>query len=99
MSQLNLDKFPERKKKAFYICWPRKEAFLKATGDGVVQFLDKFNAGLIPGEPTRLLRMAENSKIESRWSSQNLKPAPHYVGVLAVKSHLLETKRWQWEVA
>ena len=62
MSQLNLDKFPERKKKAFYICWPRKEAFLKATGDGVVQFLDKFNAGLIPGEPTRLLRMAEKFK-------------------------------------
>jgi len=88
-----------RKKKAFYICWTRKEAFLKATGDGLVQSLDKFDAGLLPGEPTRLLRMAEESKKESRWSIQNLKPAPHYVGALAVKSHLLETKRWQWEVA
>jgi 4'-phosphopantetheinyl transferase len=88
-----------RKKKAFYICWTRKEAFLKATGDGLVQSLDKFNAELIPGKPTRLLRVAEDSKIESRWSIQNLKPAPRYVGALAVKSHLLETKRWQWEVA
>jgi hypothetical protein len=43
--------------------------------------------------------MAEESKIESRWSRQNLKPAPHYVGALAAKSHLLETKRWQWEAA
>ena len=99
MSQLNLDNFPEKEEKAFYRCWTRKEAFLKATGDGLVQSLDKFDADLLPGEPTRLLRMAEDSKTESRWSIQNLKPAPHYVGALAVKSHLLETKRWQWEAA
>ena len=82
-----LRSLPEnRKKKAFYSCWTRKEAFLKAIGDGLVQSLDKFDLDLIPGELTRILRMGEDSKIESRWFIQNLKPAPNYVGAFAVKS-------------
>jgi len=94
-----LRSLPEnRKKKAFYSCWTRKEAFLKAIGDGLVQSLDKFDLDLIPGELTRILRMGEDSKIESRWFIQNLKPAPNYVGAFAVKSHMFETKRWRWEV-
>ncbi len=81
---------------ALLTCWTRKEAYLKARGDGLAHRLDEFEVTLAPGEPPALLSTAVNPQEASRWSLHSLEPAPGYVGALAVEGHNLQLKCWQW---
>jgi 4'-phosphopantetheinyl transferase len=65
--------------RAFFNCWTRKEAYLKAIGLGLSMPLESFDVTLAPGEPARLLRGAD-----ANWSLHSFSPAPSYVGALAV---------------
>lgn len=77
---------PESKKQeAFFNCWTRKEAFIKATGDGLSCPLDRFDVSLVPGEPARLLGIEGDSKAASRWSLQDLGYITDYAGAFAVE--------------
>ena len=38
------------RQKAFYTCWTRKEAYLKAIGQGITLHLDQFEVSVAPGE-------------------------------------------------
>jgi 4'-phosphopantetheinyl transferase len=85
-----------QKQEAFFNCWTRKEAYIKAIGDGLAQPLAEFDVALAPGEPARLLRIKDNAQAAARWSIQALTPAPGYVAALAVKGHDWQLKCWQW---
>lgn len=82
---------------AFFNCWTRKEACLKATGDGISELLSQVEVSLIPGQPARLLNMAGDSWAGARWLLQSLTPCPAYVGAVAVPhgSHLW-VNCWKW---
>jgi len=86
-----------QKREAFFNGWTCKEAFVKAVGDGLSRPLNQFDVSLLPGEPAKLLRVEGDTGEASRWSIQDLKPAPNYVGAFAVKTHRYETKCWRWE--
>jgi 4'-phosphopantetheinyl transferase len=45
----------EQKPAAFFNLWTRKEAWLKATGDGIGHLLSQVEVSFLPGEPARLL--------------------------------------------
>ena len=47
----------EQKKEAFFNCWTRKEAYLKAVGEGLAAPLNSFDVTLTPGEPPRMLTL------------------------------------------
>jgi 4'-phosphopantetheinyl transferase len=88
---------PESKKKeAFFNCWTRKEAFIKAIGDGLYQPLDMFEVSLRPGEPARLLSIDGDSRRASRWLIQDIKPAPGFTAAFAVQRYGWRLHFWQW---
>ncbi len=68
-----LQALPEEDRRvAFLSCWTRKEAFLKARGDGLTLALDSFDVSLAPNEPAALLRTAWSSQECSRWQLLDL---------------------------
>ena len=76
---------PSKKLEAFFNCWTRKEAFLKATGDGLARPLDEFEVSLAMGEQAGLLSIEGDLLEASRWRLVGLAPAPGYVGALVVE--------------
>jgi 4'-phosphopantetheinyl transferase len=71
---------------AFFACWTRKEAYLKALGDGLAVPLDQFSVSVAPGEPARLLGVAGKPGEAARWSMLELRPSPGYVAALVVEA-------------
>jgi 4'-phosphopantetheinyl transferase len=84
------------RQKAFFNCWTRKEAYIKAIGKGLSQPMDQFEVSLAPGESTRLLKVEGTPEEASRWSLSALTPAPGYVAALAVEGHNWRPTFWQF---
>lgn len=80
---------------AFFNCWTRKEAYLKAYGQGLSLPLDQFDVSLTPGEPARLLATRHAPAEAERWKLLHLEPGPGYVGALAVEGENWETCCWR----
>jgi medium-chain acyl-[acyl-carrier-protein] hydrolase len=76
---------PNLRTEAFFNCWTRKEAYLKATGDGLMRALDRFDVTLSPGEPAALLANRDEPAEARRWSLRELSPGPGFVGAVAVE--------------
>ncbi len=72
---------------AFFNCWTRKEAFLKARAEGLTYPLDQFSVSLLLGEPPALLSLADDSQEISRWAFFHLTPNPNYIGTLVVNGN------------
>jgi phosphopantetheine--protein transferase-like protein len=81
---------------AFFACWSRKEAYIKARGMGLSIPLDQFDVTLAPGEPACLLATREDPAQLGRWSMVSLPPAPGFQGALAVEGHGWRLRCWQW---
>jgi 4'-phosphopantetheinyl transferase len=69
---------------AFFTTWTRKEAYLKALGDGLARPLDSFDVTVGENEGPRLVRDAEDPSAPARWSFLDLDPGPGFAATLAV---------------
>jgi 4'-phosphopantetheinyl transferase len=74
---------PAQKPGAFFKGWTRKEAYLKATGEGL-SGLDRVEVSLAPGEPAKLLRAGSSAKATERWALHEPTVAPGYAAALVV---------------
>jgi len=74
---------PHEKIPGFFNCWTRKEAVVKAFGDGLSMPLDQFDVSLAPGEPARILRIGTAPGEEAGWRLDSLCPAPGLVAAVA----------------
>jgi 4'-phosphopantetheinyl transferase len=76
---------PEQQKNAFFSCWTRKEAYLKARGEGIFSSLSGFSVSFLPGEPVSLLDHQLGIQEISRWSVINIDVGPDYKAALVVE--------------
>jgi 4'-phosphopantetheinyl transferase len=86
----------EMRNLAFFNCWTRKEAYIKAIGEGLSHPLDQFDVSLAPGEPAALLSAGNDPQEAARWSLRELAPGHGYVAALAVKGKDWRLSCWQW---
>ncbi|HEX7181022.1 MAG TPA: 4'-phosphopantetheinyl transferase superfamily protein [Thermoanaerobaculia bacterium] len=75
----------EKKPEGFFNCWTRKEAYLKAVGEGLAAPLDSFDVTLAPGEPPRMLTLQGDAERAARWRFRHFHPAEEYIGALAIE--------------
>ena len=80
----------------FFHAWTRKEAFLKATGEGLALGLERIEVALVPWEPARLVLLDGCPQRASEWSLSHLSPAEGYVGALATWHQGLRVHCWHW---
>ena len=86
---------------AFFSCWTKKEAYLKACGEGLTIPLNSFSVPLTT-DPTHTpvdLYVASKDIIPAkRWSLYTLRPAPGYAGALAIEGTGWRLRQWQWKM-
>ena len=85
------------KRRAFFDCWTRKEAYIKARGEGLSLPLDQFNVSVAPGEPAALLETRGDPLEATRWSLHEPFPGPGYAAALAVEGNGCRLAYWEWQ--
>lgn len=83
--------------KAFFDCWTRKEAFIKATGKGFSQSLKKFDVSVEPGKPARLLSVNSSGVEAAGWQMFDLVISPDYSAAVIVEADQVELKLLNWK--
>ena len=86
----------EQQREAFFACWSRKEAYIKARGKGLSIPLDQFDVSLRPGEPAQLLATRDNSDSTEIWSMAALDPGPRLAAALVVEGQDVHITCWDW---
>lgn len=81
----------------FFNCWTRKEAFIKAVGEGLSFPLHKFEVSLEPDKPAKLLATDWDPKAVSTWSIYSISPGANLIGSLAIEGLVEKVKFWNWQ--
>ena len=85
----------ETRQKGFYNCWTRKEAFIKAIGQGLSFPLNNFEVSLAPEESARIISIEGDPVKTKQWTLVSLEPAQGYIAALAVRKPGLNLTCWQ----
>lgn len=79
-----LMRLPHRQREhAFFLCWTRKEAYIKAVGDGLHIPLNSFSVTLHPDHPAEVVGLPDDREAATAWKLHGLKVGPAYAGALA----------------
>ena len=83
------------RRRAFFACWTRKEAYVKAVGTGIGLPLRSFDVTLSPGSVPALL--GENGERDPNWTLLHLEPEEGVVAALAVGRPKCSVRCWRLE--
>jgi len=70
---------------AFFACWTRKEAFVKARGEGLSCPLDSFDVSVMPDEQTVSLATRPDNSEADHWTLRSLNCFLGYKAAVAVE--------------
>jgi len=87
----------ELKTRSFFNCWTRKEAYIKARGEGLSHPLDQFDVSFAPGAPAALIDNRLDPTEVSRWSFEELSPHPAYAAALTVEGNFSRLLLWDFQ--
>lgn len=81
---------------AFFNLWTRKEAWLKAMGEGIAESLNQAEVSFLASEPARLLSLFGDSQAGQKWRLCELTPSAGFVAALAVAMPDVQVQCWRW---
>ncbi|MES1987884.1 MAG: 4'-phosphopantetheinyl transferase superfamily protein [Pseudomonadota bacterium] len=84
------------KTQAFYNAWTRKEAFLKALGQGLTYPLHHVDVSLLPEERAELLAIEGSIEKAREWSLHNLEVGDDYRAALVVEGTPQAVHGWEF---
>lgn len=87
---------PRERRAAFYACWTRKEAYVKAKGEGLAIALDQFSVTVAPDQAAALLHVEGDSLEAGRWALADLDVGDDYAAALCVEGRPGVITCWQW---
>jgi 4'-phosphopantetheinyl transferase len=76
---------PSERERAFFRCWTRKEAYIKAIGDGLSAPLDGFRVTVLPNAPAHFVHLGRGTTDTGAWTLHDLCLAPDYAAALAYR--------------
>jgi 4'-phosphopantetheinyl transferase len=79
---------PQEQQQIFFRYWTCKEAYLKATGDGLVQ-LEEIEISLTPNQPSQLL-------VSGGWNLRELTPAENFAAAVVVTGSNINLHCWEY---
>ena len=81
---------------AFFKCWTRKEAFIKALGDGLSCPLADLDVSVMPGESARLMRVGWAPEEASRWYMEDICGLPGFSAAIVRSGSQCQMHVSQW---
>ena len=87
---------PTEYTRAFFNCWTRKEAYIKALGEGLSHPLNSFVVSLAPGEPARLLTTDRDPRAGERWSLFDINSLAGFAAAAAIEGVGLRLRCYAW---
>ena len=86
---------PAQQHRAFFDCWTRKEAYVKAIGEGLSHPLHQFDVSLVAGEPARLIATRPDPLEAALWTMTAPDVGAGYAAAVIAKARNLEIKSWE----
>ncbi|MGA3324729.1 MAG: 4'-phosphopantetheinyl transferase superfamily protein [Terriglobia bacterium] len=87
-----------KRQEAFFACWTRKEAFLKATGFGLSYPLSGFSVSVDPDGPAELCQGGENGNAAGHWSLSDIRVGKGFRGALAWEGGGKRIEQWEFKL-
>jgi 4'-phosphopantetheinyl transferase len=87
----------DRRSEMFFQYWTRKEAYLKARGEGLSFPLERFDVSLIRGDAAKPICLADDLQESADWHVQDLFAGAGYAAAIAVAGSGWRLSCWQWQ--
>ncbi|MGD0568944.1 MAG: 4'-phosphopantetheinyl transferase superfamily protein [Candidatus Sulfotelmatobacter sp.] len=84
----------EERANGFFRCWTRKEAYIKATGDGLSLPLTQFDVSINASKENALLATRPDRSEAGRWQMREVPAGPGFVAALCVRGQDWKLKHW-----
>jgi 4'-phosphopantetheinyl transferase len=83
---------PSASQRAFFNGWTRKEAYIKAVGDGLSHPLDQFDVSLLPSDTPLLKSITGRPDVANQWTLQDIQLEAEYTAAFAVKANQVNVR-------
>ncbi len=84
----------EKRVEGFFRCWTRKEAYIKATGDGLSLPLHQFDVSIAEDDSDALLCTRPDNSAAALWRLRDIPLGAGYVAALCVRGRDWRLKDW-----
>ncbi len=80
----------DKQKRVFFQLWTAKEAYLKATGEGLAGLLSEIEISITPESSVTLLSVQGNVETAANWAMTSFVPVTDYVGTVVIETSLIQ---------